>query len=375
MSFGNPQIKSSAGSSTIPTPPGPSPAPPPAPEILVPYSASGMDDSNAIQAILSGGGSPLLVSSAGPAGELYTVTKPIVLPYAINGQKIQGAGAGLSATAACTALQYTGTGNLFTLGGGTSGNFTRWQGIQDLEIIGNALAGSAIYMQSTRWCYVVRCNIHGFTAAGNATILLDGSNALQYPNYFALIQDCWFDTGVFGVYLRGDTAGAGANSNVILRNTFTNFTNYCVVVDGGATNRIQDNEFSTTTGGGVQVTSANHVALYNEVKGNAFDGNAGTGVLNTGTGTKLIGNTGPNYTLNDTGVNTTRFEAGGVEAAGGIQPGIPGGGTQTGAIYQGSGVPSNANGNNGDTYFRTDTPGTANQRVYVKSAGTWVGIL
>lgn len=49
--------------------------------------------------------------------------------------------------------------------------------------------------------------------------------------------------------------------------------------------------------------------------------------------------------------------------------------TQTGSVYMGSGAPSNANGNNGDVYFRTDTPGTVNQRIYVKSAGSWTGIL
>jgi hypothetical protein len=53
----------------------------------------------------------------------------------------------------------------------------------------------------------------------------------------------------------------------------------------------------------------------------------------------------------------------------------PAGTQQSGALYQGSGAPSNANGNNGDFYFRTDTPGTANQRIYIKSAGAWVGIL
>jgi hypothetical protein len=56
-----------------------------------------------------------------------------------------------------------------------------------------------------------------------------------------------------------------------------------------------------------------------------------------------------------------------------ISPGTPGGSTQGGNIWMGSGVPSG--GNNGDVYFRTDTPGTANQRLYVKSAGAWVGIL
>jgi len=44
-------------------------------------------------------------------------------------------------------------------------------------------------------------------------------------------------------------------------------------------------------------------------------------------------------------------------------------------LYSASGVPSNAQGVNGDFYFRTDTPGTANQRLYVRSAGAWVGIV
>lgn len=59
----------------------------------------------------------------------------------------------------------------------------------------------------------------------------------------------------------------------------------------------------------------------------------------------------------------------------GIGPGTPAVGTQSGRMYMGSGVPSNSNGNNGDFYFRTDTPGTANQRLYNKQAGTWTGIL
>jgi hypothetical protein len=59
-----------------------------------------------------------------------------------------------------------------------------------------------------------------------------------------------------------------------------------------------------------------------------------------------------------------------------IFPGTDAGAFQsTAGIYGGSGVPSNANGNNGDYYFRSDTPGTALQRIYVKSAGAWVGII
>lgn len=61
--------------------------------------------------------------------------------------------------------------------------------------------------------------------------------------------------------------------------------------------------------------------------------------------------------------------------AGALHPTTPALVQQTGAVYQGSGVPVNAQGNNGDVYFRTDTPGTANQRLYIRSAGAWVGIL
>lgn len=51
------------------------------------------------------------------------------------------------------------------------------------------------------------------------------------------------------------------------------------------------------------------------------------------------------------------------------------GGPLGGNLWGGSGVPAAGLGNNGDYFFRTDTPGVANQRVYVKSAGAWVGIL
>lgn len=46
-----------------------------------------------------------------------------------------------------------------------------------------------------------------------------------------------------------------------------------------------------------------------------------------------------------------------------------------GSLWNGSGAPPNTLGVAGDYYFRTDTPTTANQRIYVNSAGTWVGIL
>ena len=44
-------------------------------------------------------------------------------------------------------------------------------------------------------------------------------------------------------------------------------------------------------------------------------------------------------------------------------------------LWAGTGAPSNSYGQTGDYYFRSDTPASANQRVYVKNGGTWTGIV
>lgn len=63
-----------------------------------------------------------------------------------------------------------------------------------------------------------------------------------------------------------------------------------------------------------------------------------------------------------------------INADGGFQPGY--GTTVGGTFYSCSGVPSSGIGIVGDAYLRTDTPSTANQRLYVKTASTiWLGIL
>ena len=46
-----------------------------------------------------------------------------------------------------------------------------------------------------------------------------------------------------------------------------------------------------------------------------------------------------------------------------------------GTIYSGSGVPSAGLGANGDFYVRTDTPATLAQRIYIRSAGSWINAL
>lgn len=44
-------------------------------------------------------------------------------------------------------------------------------------------------------------------------------------------------------------------------------------------------------------------------------------------------------------------------------------------IWGGNAAPTSALGSSGDYYFRTNAPGTANQRIYVNNGGTWVALV
>lgn len=44
-------------------------------------------------------------------------------------------------------------------------------------------------------------------------------------------------------------------------------------------------------------------------------------------------------------------------------------------LLAGVGAPAAALGSDGNFYFRTDTPTVANQRIYVRAAGAWIGIV
>lgn len=63
-----------------------------------------------------------------------------------------------------------------------------------------------------------------------------------------------------------------------------------------------------------------------------------------------------------------------LSAVAAVSPLTPAGEPQAGTLHMGAGAPDGALGRDGDHYLRTGTPGVANQRHYVKSAGAWVGI-
>jgi len=87
----------------------------------------------------------------------------------------------------------------------------------------------------------------------------------------------------------------------------------------------------------------------------------GTGVVITGA--NVISSTGGTPTAPTAPIMSPLLASGGVKLNG------------ASTTYSGSGVPSSSLGVNGDYFFRSDTPGTANQRIYVKSSGSWTGII
>ncbi len=76
----------------------------------------------------------------------------------------------------------------------------------------------------------------------------------------------------------------------------------------------------------------------------------------------------------DTGI--IRDAAGVLGIAGGLRLGTGFSSVTGGRLWSGSGAPDVADSVAGDFYFRTDTPTTANQRIYVATAAnTWTGIV
>lgn len=121
-------------------------------------------------------------------------------------------------------------------------------------------------------------------------------------------------------------------------------------------------------GAGTYATAAT-TALSSQVTGDAsprFSIQA-NGTLNFGAGTGAF-----DFSLNRNGASTFLIGSTVTQFGGRLQLDAFGTGLQ---ILAGNGAPAAGIGNNGDFYLRFDTPGTANQRIYQKSAGAWVALV
>lgn len=210
----------------------------------------------------------------------------------------------------------------------------------------------------------------------NCTTYIKITENTHYPNDSHMLALPRLDSGVTYIIdcqqvtqpingphmLFGACYGLGANNLAVLNNP--NKINFKFAAYGGL-RVFEDNSVS----GGAHV-------LENQDSSWFLADQGGNMALQVGGGAGIILNTD-----NATGTSTGDivFQTGSTEAGRFVHsPATKAGGfriTGAAAIYSGSGAPTNANGNNGDWYIRTGTPGVANQRLYIRIAGTWTGVI
>lgn len=295
------------------------------------------------------------------------------------------------ATGSQSCLDHKIIGGEFANFGGTStSDVIRLTGARSVKIIGpwmdsSTANGSAsgralIYVDAGNAASgpVLITGVDGEASAHSAQfgILFDG-NAVTHPNW-VVIGNIFPNTGSM---LAGGVAGS-----TISQLTWFNNTNSST--GGGVSfNGTIDNGYFDNTPGGVTANAFTNPNIIPTnaalVRGTEVDLDLTDTSQTTNAKTWRLRNNTTTFqlaTVNDAGAviaNILAFTRGGLaNFLSKIYPGSDANAAQSVAgIYGGSGVPSNSNGNNGDFYLRGDTPGTANQRIYTKQGGSWVGIL
>jgi len=195
-------------------------------------------------------------------------------------------------------------------------------------------------------CSIRRCRSTVGTA-GVPDLFIDASVAGQ--------SDFIVEQSTFS-YVDGSVSSAGSKV-ILLHSGITNKANLPYLELGSAEQQVH---FGSTAG-----TSAD-VSFWNGYPGNR-DGSLNVTVNGTHSGS-----------ISKTGVfswgNAYILQSGVINAGAHMYPGTPAGAQQANAgLLAGTGAPNNANGNNGDFYFRSD--GGSGTSIYMKRAGAWVGII
>ena len=367
---------------------------------------------------------------------LFITKTPIVLS---EGVQLVGSGStfttnGFGSGNASTSKIYD-SGNGITIlirgSGPSTGNAASRYKIQDLSVWGNA--GSTycgLFVSNMSWFLTIEnCDLsfHGTAGAifdgninshdirntifyGNGSLTATGhtggvitnpfwsqpSAALNFYNCFFNANKGWGITGsenggayainLYGCQFNNTVATAAPNSgtSMMLSSQVYGSVNVIGCWSESATT------YDLYTMGAV-VIQGSHLASATSYHWYNAGGSAtviGCWFNNASTATLQLGS-GANVTWNTTTIEDPYFFSGGPansvilglgssygisSAGGGISPGSFGESTSN-RVWQGSGLPPNTDGNDGDIYFRTDTPTVVNQRLYVRTSGSWMGII
>lgn len=224
--------------------------------------------------------------------------------------------------------------------------------------------------------------------ADNALNINSSSVTATAPGGFSFISGSSnFSIAAISTLITGNTFGVSTNSggNITLgspsypgsilltgNNPFlANSTGAIIINTSGTTQWVYENANSHNPG--INFLTIQSQDTQTSLTANALIYCSGTLTIDGSTGLNLNSDTG---TI-EIAASTILTSGAPLQAYGGVQPGQLNnlGFTNASNLFSGSGVPNNTYGSNGNFYFRSDTPGTSNQRIYVKSAGSWVGIV
>lgn len=238
--------------------------------------------------------------------------------------------------------------------------------------------------------------------AGTAHVFMDGGSAANQQGTL-IMQNCQFHADAdLKVKLKLDHAyncqivgnaqilkdgGIVTTANTVAYFGYNNFPNITTVTPETTYNAllgtIRYDDYSPTVGAfisnqwvyGPWSVNGNFVYLQASAKGTAATGNYAMLVqIAGGDLTALNSPTGGAVALRVNNSTVVLADAGKVQLSSKLYPPTDAAATQTAAgIYAGTGAPNNANGSNGDFYFRSD--GGASTTVYQKRTGTWTGVV
>lgn len=201
-----------------------------------------------------------------------------------------------------TVIQYTGSGYAVQFGDGGA-NDQRWQWLTDLMLEGTSAAAGGIKHQETRWCGGKRLHLRGFSN-GLGVWIMPG-----YANYFNEYETITVDATLHGFKLEGDVSGTGANSNRISKyQSGPSIGGHALWIAGGDTNTLLLGEIAS---GDIYIQGQGSYGntILNKIIATQFDGGGGVTIADSNcTDTMLLGNTGPDYTVSDSGSATVQSD-------------------------------------------------------------------
>jgi Pectate lyase superfamily protein len=362
------------------------------------------DDTAAIQAAINAANA---ISTGGKAVVYFppgTYVCTGTLTPGSPSQIWQAAGGRSSGANTATLLRYTGTGARFI----DARNTTGFQ-LRDMFIQGNnaAFAGTLVDISGTTAVSEIRNCRLGLVAQAAGSILVNWDGAASQSHRMVgcslgraetqlqlgtasninqcAVRDTRFDVNAVGIVpVKGKVSGF-VMSGCLVELLGLAISATLVEFQAGSAGVHVDGLSLLDAGAGSTFIGVSFTGKGFKLTASVIGGQAGTTSVNIGNNSQGIDIDGSNDFIGGgtavafgTGINGAVLGTF-ASTATARSSGTPVGGTQLsplgGTIYSGTGVPPAGLGANGDFYFRYDTPGTANQRIYQKSAGAWVALV